>query len=138
MLTAATVNALPVFRCRQSTKILLADAKQRRSAALGRSESRRSIDSLSEEEFFDATDGDTVRSQLLTVRRGSDEDGEEREEDAAAAAVTKSDPDADKTKKRIWTKEKPGGDKKKQYMHLLCKSAHTPHAKQQNKKRRAG
>ncbi|KAF2099783.1 hypothetical protein NA57DRAFT_37943 [Rhizodiscina lignyota] len=53
---------------------LVAESRQRRQppAALHHSASRQSTDSLSSsDEWFDATDGDTVRSQLLTIRRDS-------------------------------------------------------------------
>lgn len=57
---------------------LLAESRQRRMPApLSTVSSRRSFDSQeSADEFFDATDGDTVKSQLLTIRRDSEEEQE--------------------------------------------------------------
>ncbi|KAF1977339.1 hypothetical protein BU23DRAFT_294419 [Bimuria novae-zelandiae CBS 107.79] len=54
---------------------LIAESRQRRTpAALSTVSSRRSIDSQeSADEFFDATDGGTAHSQLLTIRRDSGE-----------------------------------------------------------------
>lgn len=54
---------------------LLAESRQRRTPALP--SPRRSIDSYeSADEFFDAVDGDTSKSQLLTIRRDSGESNE--------------------------------------------------------------
>ncbi|KAJ4295435.1 Oxysterol-binding protein 3 [Kalmusia sp. IMI 367209] len=57
--------------------LLLAESRQRRTPApLSVVDSRRSIDSQeSTDEFFDATDGETktIHSQLLTIRRDSEE-----------------------------------------------------------------
>ncbi|PVH92058.1 hypothetical protein DM02DRAFT_663325 [Periconia macrospinosa] len=54
---------------------LLAESRQRRTPALP--SPRHSIDSFeSADEFFDAVDGDTSKSQLLTIRRDSGENQE--------------------------------------------------------------
>lgn len=57
---------------------LVGESRQRRQPPLNHSVSRQSTDSLSSDEWFDATDGDTVRGQLLTIRRDS-EDSDERQ-----------------------------------------------------------
>lgn len=71
---------------------LLNQSKQRRAPALKRSQSTRSTGSAaSEEEWFDANDGDTVRSQVLTVQHGSeDEEEEDHFEDASDAESVSS------------------------------------------------
>jgi oxysterol-binding protein-related protein 3/6/7 len=55
---------------------LILESKQRRQPikALSR---KQSLGSVSSDEFFDADDGDTIRSQLLEIRRDSIEDGRE-------------------------------------------------------------
>ncbi|CAI6314817.1 unnamed protein product [Periconia digitata] len=54
---------------------LLAESRQRRMPALP--SPRKSIDSYeSADEFFDAVDGDTAKSQLLTIRRDSGDNNE--------------------------------------------------------------
>ena len=61
---------------------LILESKQRRIPApvLSAVPSRRSFDSTgSADEFFDAQDGDTVKSQLLTIRRDSGDDEEDSE-----------------------------------------------------------
>ena len=59
--------------------ILLSEARQRRSAARPAALPRRgSTDSWSDDEWFDAQDGETVRSRLLTIH-GSDEEAREVE-----------------------------------------------------------
>lgn len=52
---------------------LLARSKQRRTPSLQPTASRQSLDSNSSDEFFDAEDGATMKSQLLTIQRDSDE-----------------------------------------------------------------
>jgi hypothetical protein len=71
---------------------LIAESRQRRTpAALPPMSSRRSIDSQeSADEFFDAQDGDTARSQLLTIRRDSEED-HERDEVSDGASESSSE-----------------------------------------------
>ncbi|KAF1956937.1 hypothetical protein CC80DRAFT_491804 [Byssothecium circinans] len=65
---------------------LLAESRQRRTPAP--LSSRRSIDSQeSADEFFDANDGETVKSQLLTIRRDS---GEEEEQDEVSDGGSES------------------------------------------------
>ncbi|RYO66204.1 Oxysterol [Alternaria tenuissima] len=64
---------------------LISESKQRRMpppAPLSAVESRHSFESVAEsvDEFFDAPDGDANRSQLLTIRRDSEEDRREREQ----------------------------------------------------------
>ncbi|KAF2465555.1 uncharacterized protein BDR25DRAFT_306659 [Lindgomyces ingoldianus] len=60
---------------------LLAESRQRRTPVPTSAVSpRRSMDSQSSDEFFDATDGDTVKSQLLTIRRDSEDDEHERDD----------------------------------------------------------
>ncbi|KAF2091901.1 oxysterol binding protein 1 [Saccharata proteae CBS 121410] len=74
---------------------LLAESRARRASLMPKpnqlNESRRSIDSASSDEFFDATDaadGDPNHSQLLTIRRDSDdpEEGEDEVSDGASEA----------------------------------------------------
>jgi hypothetical protein len=64
---------------------LISESKQRRMPApapLSAVTSRRSFESVAEsvDEFFDAPDGDASKSQLLTIRRDSEEDAREREQ----------------------------------------------------------
>ncbi|KAI4925375.1 hypothetical protein J4E85_007254 [Alternaria conjuncta] len=64
---------------------LISESKQRRmppAAPLSAVGSRHSFDSVAEsvDEFFDAPDGDASKSQLLTIRRDSQEDSREREQ----------------------------------------------------------
>ncbi|KAF2690111.1 hypothetical protein K458DRAFT_98836 [Lentithecium fluviatile CBS 122367] len=68
---------------------LLAESRQRRTPAPPSDLSpRRSIDSQeSADEFFDAQDGDTIKSQLLTIRRDS---GEENEHDDVSDGESES------------------------------------------------
>lgn len=71
---------------------LLAESRHRRSPApLSAVSSRRSLDSQdSADEFFDATDGDTAHSQLLTIRRDSEEE-HRQDEDSDGESETSSD-----------------------------------------------
>lgn len=57
---------------------LLTESRQRRTPTPLSATSRKSMDSQSSDEFFDANDGDTIRSQFLTIRRDSEE-SEERD-----------------------------------------------------------
>ncbi|KAB2570003.1 Oxysterol-binding protein [Lasiodiplodia theobromae] len=63
---------------------LLTQSRLRRAPTGSHAESRRSIDSVSEDEFFDATGGDEddhAQSKLLTIRRDSNDDtGDKNEE----------------------------------------------------------
>ncbi|OCK77672.1 hypothetical protein K432DRAFT_427831 [Lepidopterella palustris CBS 459.81] len=52
---------------------LLTESRKRRAPAALPSTPRKSMDSQSSDEFFDANDGDTIRSQFLKIRRDSDE-----------------------------------------------------------------
>ncbi|KAI9797162.1 MAG: hypothetical protein M1835_001835 [Candelina submexicana] len=53
--------------------VLIAESKQRRRPPINSRVSRHSIDSTASQEFFDADEGDPNQSQLLTIRRDSDE-----------------------------------------------------------------
>ena len=75
---------------------LLAESRQRRTPAPIAAD-RRSIQSEeSTDEFFDAQDGDTAKSQLLTIRRDSESDREhEHEHDDASDAESESSSEAE-------------------------------------------
>ncbi|KAF2812066.1 oxysterol binding protein 1 [Mytilinidion resinicola] len=60
----------------QEFSTLLNESRARRTPAPLSTPARNSIDSQSSEEFFDAHDGETVRSGLLTIRRDSGEKSE--------------------------------------------------------------
>lgn len=61
---------------------LIAESKQRRMPVPESSVSRLSVDSMGSQEFFDADDGN--KSQLLLIRRDSDEEAQYTEEDLAS------------------------------------------------------
>lgn len=58
---------------------LITESKQRRAPTQAPKSPRRSIDSTSSEEFFDATDGGTARSGFLTISRDSEESDQRSE-----------------------------------------------------------
>ncbi|KAM3425362.1 Oxysterol-binding protein-like protein C23H4.01c [Cercospora zeina] len=60
---------------------LIAQSKTRRQPPLATANSRMSLDSIDDQEFFDATDGGETPSQLLNIRRSSDEHRHNEEED---------------------------------------------------------
>ena len=73
--------------------VLLTESRQRRmtvpSSAVS---SRRSMDSQeSADEFFDANDGDTAKSQLLTIRRDSGEGDHESEDVSDGESISSSE-----------------------------------------------
>lgn len=78
----------------QDFSSLLAESRQRRTPALiPGNASRHSLDSQeSADEFFDANDGDTVKSQFLTIRRDSQdsEHGHEDRDDVSDAGSESS------------------------------------------------
>ena len=60
---------------------LVAESKSRRQPAIPTSTSRMSLDSIDDQEFFDATDGGANTSQLLNIRRSSEFNKQNEEED---------------------------------------------------------
>ncbi|OJD32695.1 oxysterol binding protein [Diplodia corticola] len=65
---------------------LLAQNRLRRAPTGSHAESRKSMDSMSEDEFFDATGGedeDQGKSNLLTIRRDSNDDTGDKNEDVS-------------------------------------------------------
>lgn len=64
---------------------LLQETRLRRQPTGSLAESRKSIDSMSEDEFFDATGGDEEpgQSKLLTIRRDSNDDTGDRNEEVS-------------------------------------------------------
>ncbi|KAH7383259.1 Oxysterol-binding protein-domain-containing protein [Pyrenochaeta sp. MPI-SDFR-AT-0127] len=76
---------------------LINESKQRRlPAPLSAAPSRRSFESFeSADEFFDAQDGDTAKSQLLTIRRdsGDNERNRENEQDSESDSESESSSD---------------------------------------------
>ncbi|KAI5359530.1 Putative oxysterol-binding protein [Septoria linicola] len=60
---------------------LVAESKTRRQPPLLTSNSRMSLESIDDQEFFDANDGGDNPSQLLNIRRSSDFDKQNEEED---------------------------------------------------------
>ncbi|KAF2116120.1 Oxysterol-binding protein-domain-containing protein [Lophiotrema nucula] len=74
---------------------LIIESRHRRTPAAP-SPSRRSIDSQeSADEFFDATDGDTVKSQLLTIRRDSGDNERDRDRDDTSDSDSASSSEAE-------------------------------------------
>ncbi|KAF2193798.1 hypothetical protein K469DRAFT_728875 [Zopfia rhizophila CBS 207.26] len=60
---------------------LLTESRHRRTPApVSAASGRRSMDSLSSDEFFDANDGDTLKSQLVTIRRDSEDSDHEHDD----------------------------------------------------------
>ena len=69
---------------------LIAESKARRLPPLQTSVSRMSIDSIDDQEFFDAQDGGSSPSQLLSIQR-SDDEGEHGDHVSEADSDTSSD-----------------------------------------------
>ncbi|ORX97106.1 Oxysterol-binding protein-domain-containing protein [Clohesyomyces aquaticus] len=89
---------------------LISESRQRRAPAplSARAASpRRSIDSQSSEEFFDATDGETVKSQLLTIRRDSDDDEHERDDVSDGESESSSEAGGTSVFNRVPTEGQP-------------------------------
>ncbi|TKA76933.1 hypothetical protein B0A55_03110 [Friedmanniomyces simplex] len=80
---------------------LVAESKARRIPPLPTSGSRMSLESLDNEEFFDAEDGGAVSSpsQLLHIRRSEDEDGQDEHEHGSDAESDTSSEVGDETGK---------------------------------------
>ncbi|KAK4552595.1 Oxysterol-binding protein 3 [Recurvomyces mirabilis] len=71
---------------------LIAESKARRKPPLPTSGSRMSLESVDNEEFFDAEDGVASPSQLLSIHRSESEDAEtEQDQDEDAESDTSSD-----------------------------------------------
>lgn len=71
--------------------VLIAESRQRRMPPLQATASRQSFESTSSEEFFDAEDGGTIHSQLLTIHRDSDESDERSDGVSDAESEVSSD-----------------------------------------------
>ncbi len=69
---------------------LITESKQRRRPPINSRLSRQSIDSTASQEFFDADEGNPNRSQLLTIRRDSDDEVAVAEDDAYDSADSAS------------------------------------------------
>lgn len=82
----------------QDFSVLLAESRQRRTpvAAATSSSSRISIDSQeSTDEFFDAQDGEAAKSQLLTIRRDSQDSEHDEPRDDSSDAGSESSSEAE-------------------------------------------
>ena len=64
---------------------LIAESKARRLPPLQTSGSRMSLESLDNEEFFDAEDGGASPARLLNIRRSEDEEGQDEQEHGSDA-----------------------------------------------------
>ena len=85
---------------------LLVRSKQRRLPTLQPTTSRQSLESNSSDEFFDAEDGGTVKSQLLTIQRDSEESDGRADDMSDASSYVSSDVEGPGT----FTRKNTGGE----------------------------